>query len=184
MTRSIHCTQEIQKNQENPPGRPIGNGINSLTARMGQYIDYFIQPAIQQTTLYVRDTKHVLQLLEDIAVLEGRTLMATVDVSSLYTIIKHHQACEATKWALRKYSTIKCTQRKFLIKCLEFLLKNNYFWHDQTYYKQITGIAMGAKFAPSVANAFMAQWEEESVYKHPPCELGLFKRFIDDILII
>ena len=42
---------------------------------------------------------------------------------------------------------------------------------------------MGAKFAPSVANAFMAQWEEGSIYSDIPMELTLYKRYIDDILI-
>lgn len=40
------------------------NGIDYLTAIMGQYIDTFIHPAIQQSKAYLRDTKHVLQLLE------------------------------------------------------------------------------------------------------------------------
>lgn len=43
---------------------------------------------------------------------------------------------------------------------------------------------MGAKFAPSVASAFMAQWEEHSVYENIPMELTLYKRFIDDIFIV
>lgn len=43
---------------------------------------------------------------------------------------------------------------------------------------------MGAKFTPSVANLFMAQWEEESVYKHTPPELLLYKRYIDDVIIL
>lgn len=180
----IYTVPKIHKNKENPPGRPIVNGINSVTARLGEYIDNFIQPAIQCTTAYLKDTKHVLQLLDSPMVLEGRTLLATADVSSLYTIIQHHQACEATKWVLKHFTRLHHTQRKYLIKCIDFSLKNNYFWHQQKFYKQITGIAMGTKYAPSVANAFMAQWEEEVVHNNTPCQLELYKRFIDDILIV
>lgn len=43
---------------------------------------------------------------------------------------------------------------------------------------------MGAKFAPSVANAFMAQWEDQSVYGDTPAELTLYKRYIDDVIIV
>lgn len=43
---------------------------------------------------------------------------------------------------------------------------------------------MGAKFAPSVTNLFLAQWEEESVYKHTPPELLLYKRYTDDVIIV
>lgn len=41
---------------------------------------------------------------------------------------------------------------------------------------------MGVKFASSVKNVFMDQGEEESVYKPP--ELLLYKRFIDDVIIL
>lgn len=43
---------------------------------------------------------------------------------------------------------------------------------------------MGAKFAPSVANAFMAHWEEDAVYKDTPTELTLYKRYIDYLMIV
>lgn len=71
-----------------------------------------------------------------------------------------------------------------LIKCLDVCLKCNYFWHNHAYYKQAIGIAMGAKFAPSVANAFMAQWEDQSIYENTPAELTLYKRYIDDGIIV
>lgn len=40
----IYTFPKIHKNKENPPERPIVNGIDSLTARIGQYIDNFIEP--------------------------------------------------------------------------------------------------------------------------------------------
>ncbi|XP_040183666.1 uncharacterized protein LOC120916795 [Rana temporaria] len=175
---------KIHKSKDQPPGRPIVNGIESLTSRMGQYIDFFIQPPVQNTRAYLKDTKHILQLLDSVPVAEGTTLLATADVTSLYTIVGHHDACHAIKWLLRKYSNMMCKQRKYLTKCLEFCLKFNYFWHNQIYYKQAIGIAMGAKFAPSIANAFMAQWEESAIYEHMPAELILYKRYIDDVIIL
>ena len=183
-TPVIYTVPKIHKSRENPPGRPIVNGIDSLTARMGQYIDYFIQPAVQATPAHLKDTKHILQLLDTVPVSEGRTLIATADVTSLYTIVQHHDACFAVKWLLRKFSNLICPQRKFLIKCLDLCLKCNYFWYDQNFYHQAIGIAMGAKFAPSVANAFMALWEESAIYENTPTELSLYKRYIDDIIIL
>lgn len=43
---------------------------------------------------------------------------------------------------------------------------------------------MGAKFAPSVANALMAQWEESVIYSNTPVELTFYKRYIDDVLLV
>lgn len=120
----LYSLPKIHKDSDNPPPRPIVNGIDSLTARMGQYIDYYLQPAVQDTIAYLRDTKHMLQYLEDILKEDGSFWLATADVSLLYTIILHHQVCEAMKWGLRKHSKLPCTQRKYLVKCLDFCLKN------------------------------------------------------------
>lgn len=43
---------------------------------------------------------------------------------------------------------------------------------------------MGARFAHSVANLFMAHWGEESVFKNRPPELVCYRRFIDDLIMI
>lgn len=152
----IYSVPKIHKDKDDPPPRPIVNGIESIATRMGQYIDNFLQPVVQNTKAYLKDTKHI-QLLEDIKVEEEPLFMATGDVSSLCTIIHHHQACKATKWVHRQYTTLLCTQRKYLIKCLDFCLKNNYFWYHHKFYQQKMGVAMGAKFAPSVANLCMVQ---------------------------
>lgn len=43
---------------------------------------------------------------------------------------------------------------------------------------------MGARLAPSVANLFMAHWEEEAVFKNRPPELICYQRYIDDLVMI
>lgn len=43
---------------------------------------------------------------------------------------------------------------------------------------------MGAKYAPSVANLFLAEWEEDALYNKKPQQLFLFKSCINDIIVI
>ena len=43
---------------------------------------------------------------------------------------------------------------------------------------------MGAKFAPSLANPFMAEWEDRHVFSEFRPELKLYRRFIDDLLFV
>lgn len=43
---------------------------------------------------------------------------------------------------------------------------------------------MGARFAPSVANLFMARREEEAIFKNRPPELVCNQRYIDDLIMI
>lgn len=101
--------------------------------------------------------------------------MVTAEVASLYTIINHQEAIQATKWALREFSELKCVQRGFLLNCLKYSLEHNYFWYEKTFFRQIQGIAMGVKYAPSVANLYMQEWEENALYKEKPQQLLLFK---------
>lgn len=77
-TPIIYYIPKVHKNPIKPPGRPIVSGIDSLTSRVGKYVDHFLQPAVTKT-----------QVIKEIASLsvEDDVLLVTADVSSLYTII-------------------------------------------------------------------------------------------------
>lgn len=83
-----------------------------------------------------------------------------------------------------KYRNIVSKQKRFILRCLAFGLQHNYFWYNSEYYRQLNGIGMGAKYAPSLANIFMAKWEEKEVYLNTPTQLIMYQRFIDDCIII
>lgn len=181
----IYTIPKIHKNAEAPPGRPIINGIQSINARLGEYVDKFLQPLVPNTKAYLRDTKHLLQILKSLTLdPNGRYLLATADVASLYTIIEHSDAIEASKWAMDSFSHLISKQKRFLLRSLAFGIQHNYFWYNDNYFRQLTGIGMGAKYAPSVANIFMAKWEEDAIFLNTPKELVLYKRFIDDCIFI
>lgn len=59
----IYFLLRVHKNAQNPSGRPIVNSIDSVTARLGQYIDYFLKPLVSTTTAYLKDTKHAIHIL-------------------------------------------------------------------------------------------------------------------------
>lgn len=79
------------------------------------------------------------------------------DVSSLYRIIGHQDALTSVKWAFDK-SDLPDSHQVYLLKSLEFCLAKNYFWYYGKFFLQVLGVAMGARFAPSVANLLMALW--------------------------
>lgn len=182
-TPVIYYLPKIHKDSSNPPGRPIVSGIESLTSRLGEYIDLHLQPLVKKTRAYLKDTKHTLQLIKELN-MENDIIMATGDVSSLYTNIDHEGALEAVKWALDKEEGIDKGLCGFILKCLDFCLHHNFFWYNNKFFLQIKGVAMGAKFAPSVANLYMAKWEEESVMVEQYTDMVLYKRFIDDLIIM
>lgn len=44
----IYTLPKIHKDKIKPPGRLIVNGINSVGARIGEYIDWFLQPVVKK----------------------------------------------------------------------------------------------------------------------------------------
>lgn len=63
-------------------------------------------------------------------------------------------------------------------------MNNNYFWYEGDFYAQTKGVAMGTKYAPSVANLFMSKWEEEDLFRRTRTEMEFYRRDIDDIFMI
>lgn len=43
---------------------------------------------------------------------------------------------------------------------------------------------MGARFVPSLANLYVGLWEQEHIYAHLPPGLCLWRRYIDDVMIL
>lgn len=61
---------------------------------------------------------------------------------------------------------------------------NNYFWAQNQFYNQIKGVAMGACYAPSVANIVLNKWELENIYHIPIKALMYYRRYIDDVILL
>lgn len=111
----------------------------------------------------LKDTKHVINLLNMVE-WQPTYLLVTADVASLYTAISHQLGHEAVRHFLSLEILLFQPNRViFILELLDFAMTHNYFWHDGAYYLQIKGVAMGAKFAHSMANIFMSKWEEEIV---------------------
>ena len=64
---------------------------------------------------------------------------------------------------------------------LKLIFENNFFVFNRRFFKQISGIAMGAKCAPGIANIYIAILEEKFLFIYKP---SLYNRFIDDIFVI
>ena len=63
---TIYTLPKIHKDPLNPPARPIVNSIDSVSSRMGQYLDTFLQKSVRTTKSYLKDTKDLLLSLQEI----------------------------------------------------------------------------------------------------------------------
>ncbi len=113
------------------------------------------------------------------------TILATIDVKSLYTNIPHDEGIHATLEALDTKHGRMWPLRKVIHQFLEHILKENHFtFKDQLYLKK-HGTTTGTKMAPSYANILMGALEKSllsSALDHvTPL---LWERFISDIFLI
>ena len=105
-------------------------------------------------------------------------------MTSLYTNIPNNEGIEAAaKFLYRNRKATENPTNTSICKLLELVLTTNNFEFDDKDFLQVGGTAMGTKLAPSFANLFMGDFEEKFVYTYR-LQPFLWKRFIDDIIII
>lgn len=163
---------------EIPPGRPIVSDCSSETYATAEYIDYFLNPLSILHPSYLKDTYHFIDIVKNLQV-PTNSFFFSLDVDSLYTNIDIKAGLEVIKKVFLKCPRENRPDREIL-QLLEINLTRNDFVFNGEYFLQIKGTAMGKRFAPSYANLFMANWEEEVLSK---CKLKPlhYYRYLDDI---
>ena len=170
----------------NNPPRPIISGCDSPTDRLSNYISQILNPIAQAQPSYIKDTKHLLQIIGDTDSLAENTFLVTADVTSLYTNIPHEEGIATALKALtdHKHLLPPHTPKNGVIhNFLHLILAGNHFDFLEKHYLQIQGTAMGTKMAPAYANIFMANIEQNITHTHLH-NIILWKRYIDDIFFI
>ena len=133
--------------------------------------------------IYEIYSTHLINILRDLR-LPDHAILASLDVTSLYTNIPNLEGIQATGSYLFKYrSPHQNPTNASLCKLFELVLTTNNFLFDNKEYLQVGGTAMGTKLAPSFANLFMGHFEDKFVYSYPLQPL-IWKRFIDDIFFV
>ena len=150
-TPNFYMLSKIYK--PNNPGRPILNGIGSITERISAYVDQQIRHLIPRIPSYLRDTTHLLHLLLG-KKLAPQDLLVTIDVQVLYTNIPHNEGIQALNRILEEAHTDP--MKKLLIcRLANLVLTKNYFTFKNSLYRQIQSTAMETRMAPSYANIFI-----------------------------
>ena len=177
-TAKFHTLPKIHK--PGVPGRPIISANECPTEKISRYVDHFLKPLAKKVPTYVKDTDHILSILDNIKKLSRDTISVTIDVCALYTSIPHDEGLAAIREALSTRHH-QFPPSDTLVELTKLILTNNVFEFDNKYYRQVQGTAMGTKMAPSYAIIYMDKIERELMKHQKPCTKFLI--FIDDILI-
>ena len=113
---------------------------------------------MQEGMLSIEDSNNYKHKIRDLKDIPNNKLLVTADVVGLYPSIPHEAGLQALK------EVLECTKDKKistndLVKMAAFVLKNNYFEFNGEVKHQISGTAIGTKFAPTYASIFMDEIE-------------------------
>ena len=132
--------------------------------------------------LLKKDTNDFLSKLKNLKKVSDDAILVTVYVVGLYAGIPHNEGLKVRKKKLDNFYE-KPIPTEDLVKMAEFVLKNNYFEFNSNVKHQISGTAIGTKFAPTCACIYM-DYMENQFLKNEQIQPWIWFRYIDDIIFI
>ena len=155
-TPKFYISPKIHK--ENNPGRPVINSINCHTSEISRFVDHHLQPLVREIPSYIKDKNDFINKIDNFDV-PPNTYPVTMDVKSLYTSIPNNEGIALVKKKYDQYPN-KIIPTKIIITFLALRMTLTNFIFNSNFYLKIKGYAMGTICAPSYANIFMSEFEE------------------------
>ena len=164
-------------------------GLKSPTIAISRWLDGLLRPLFNclacDTTI-----PNGIQLLKQVErwsaeYLTPATSFITMDVTDLYTMIPQEGGVTAIKRLIDAcgLKQIDGVKKEIILALTRFVITNNYFYLDGSYYKQIRGGAMGSPLTLTIANAYM-YFVERPISKWANRTCSLYYRYIDDLFIM
>jgi hypothetical protein len=174
----------IPKVQKQPVKfRPVVSCVGSFNAVFSTWLDYTMKKLLKTIPSYLRDSNHILQELQNLPHLPPKARIFTADATAMYTNIDTATAIEAFTFLLDHYADEIPNNfpRAFFLETLQFIMENNIFQFDDTYWLQLTGTAMGTPTACLYATIAFGILERHTILPRFSHSLLFYKRFIDDV---
>lgn len=171
--------------------RPIVAGPACPTHRISHLLDILLQPFLKYVPAYLKNNLEFLNKLpKDI---KDTEIFITLDVVSLYSNIRPELGYEAIDyWVDTHYDKNSRIPASLLKEGCKLILEHNSFEFDEQNYLQISGTAMGTKFAPNYANLVLGFLENKlhsSITSTYGEQIAIkmqnqYMRYLDDVFII
>lgn len=171
------------------PLRPIMAGVRSPTITVSKWLDRQLRPLFDRIAAEstVANGSQLVSQAERWSAksMTNATSFITMDVTDLYTMIPQEGGVGAIKKLIEVCGlrSIEGVKKEIVLALARFVVTNNYFYLNGSYYKQIRGGAMGSPLTLTMANAFM-YFVERPIAKWAIRTESLFYRYIDDLFIM
>jgi hypothetical protein len=171
-------------------GRPIVPSMTWITHHLSEWISNQLVPLLPDLTWVLKDSNDLLKEIHDLNFshkLKNKYStfeIYSADVDALYPNMDITTGLELVRTFLEEIDWEDPQRIEFLIRALRFVLTEGYIEFGDQIFQQNNGAAMGSPTIPPYANIYMYMLERQTVEKYSKTSLVLYKRFIDDILII
>ena len=165
----LYLLPKIHKRLANVPRRPEISSCGTL------------KPVMQKGKSYIKDSGDFVNKIKELQSIPDGAILVT-DVVALYPSIPLEAGLKALKDALGNREN-KSISTEDLIKMALFVLQNIYFEFNGIVKQQISGTAIGTKFAPTYAFIFMDKLKTDfhNMQGYQPL---VWYQYIDDIFFI
>ena len=173
-------------NAQGVRSRPIASNIGYPTGQISQFLHSQLIDAVTRHQHVLKDSLSLIRLLESTPLSpEKNILLSTADVAALYPSIDIEDGMKALKWFMAEHTDIPPDLQLKYLKLARFVLQNNYVECQgiNGAFLQKIGTAMGTSFSVTYATIFMI-WLETPIVDEFRKHIVLYKRYIDDILLI
>jgi hypothetical protein len=160
--------------------RAMMSASETLLFALGAWTDSKLQPFSIRQRAYFKSIQVLKTQLNDVVV-PPNSFLFTADTVSMYTNIPTDQALSLICNHIRATAhLIPDVPVEALCSALRIVMRCNIFSFGDTFWRQISGTAMGCPPAPHWANTFFGLFEAIFLPIFQD-NLSLYKRFIDDV---
>ena len=160
--------------------RPIVSYSGSLFYGLGKWVDHHLQKVALTFRSYVKSSFTLKAELDHLVLPSGSHLF-TADATSMYTNIHSSVAIPALRqYLITNHHLFPSIPIDALISALHLIMDHNVFQFGDTFWRQLSGTAMGAPPAPPYATASFGTHEEILLSEFPE-NLFYYRRYIDDV---
>ena len=177
----IHKPKSKWPDKQMPEGRPIVSDIDSESYRISEFIEYHINPLSVKHASYIKNSFEFVNRIRNRKV-KSTAFIVTGDVSALYTNMHIDRSINCVRKALEANQNPDRPDQH-IIELLNITMRTNDFEFNGEYFLQKLGTAMGKRYAPSLANIYMIDFDEAAMngFRIKP---KLYFRYLDDIFFI
>jgi len=162
--------------------RPIINCKNTVLEIFSKSLDFYMKSLASQHFSFLKDSQNLIQLTLN-KKFPSDSKLFTADFESLYSNIPLEKAIIILSDTMKKVNSY-FTYFGFH-SLIKLVLENNFFFFrngtEKVFFLQVKGIAMGTTCGPSVANLYLAHFENLYISL---LNTSLYHRYIDDLFLI